>query len=165
MFTSDDERWGTPQPLFDVLNSEFHFTIDLAALPSNAKCSLYYTPEQNGLLQDWHGVCWLNPPYGRDTNRWLKKAYESSRSGAVIVCLLPARTDTNWFHRWIIGKASIRFIRGRLAFQGFNTTGGARGQAPFGSMIAIYDGKPCITESMKRPEDINSSDTLSLFEF
>lgn len=92
-------------------------------------------PEQNGLKQIWTGVCWCNPPYGRGIEKWMKKAYESN---ATVVCLVPARTDTKWFHDFVLGKAEIRFIRGRLKF------GNSKNSAPFPSMLVIYrkDGMP-----------------------
>lgn len=130
MFSSQTDLWATPQVLFDELNAEFHFTTDVCALPENAKCEHYFTPETDGLKQDWKGVCWCNPPYGREIGKWVQKA---ATSKATVVMLLPARTDTKWFHDYIYKKAEIRFIRGRLKF------GGAQNSAPFPSMIVIFD--------------------------
>ena len=132
MYTSNTDLWETPQALFDELNREFHFGIDVCALPENAKCARYYTPEQDGLKQTWGGCCWCNPPYGRQIGKWVKKASESD---ATVVMLLPARTDTRWFHDYIYGKAEIRFIKGRLKF------GDAKQGAPFPSMVVIYRRK------------------------
>lgn len=117
LFSSQKEEWETPQDLFDKLNEEFHFDLDVCALPENAKCKNYYTPEIDGLKQTWKGVCWCNPPYGRKIGEWVKKAAEST---ATVVMLLPARTDTKWFHEYIYGatNADIRFIKGRLKFGG-----------------------------------------------
>lgn len=98
----------------------------------NAKCSKYYSPEQDGLSQKWDGVCWCNPPYGRKVKDWVLKAEQSAKDGAIVVMLLPARTDTKWFHDYILGKAEIRFLKGRLKF------GGANNSAPFPSMIVIF---------------------------
>lgn len=113
MFSSKTDLWGTPQDLFDELDAEFHFDLDVCALPENAKCERYYTPEQDGLVQEWAGTCWCNPPYGRQIGKWVKKA---SECGTTVVMLVPARTDTKWFHDYIYGKAEVRFLRGRLHF-------------------------------------------------
>lgn len=132
MYSSASDLWETPQDLFDKLNEEFHFTLDVCALPENAKCSKFYTPQGNGLLQPWEGTCWCNPPYGRDVGKWVQKAYESAVNGATVVMLLPARTDTRWFHDYIWGYAEVRFIKGRLKF------GNAVNPAPFPSMIVVF---------------------------
>lgn len=134
MFSSKTDMWETPQDLYEKLNQEFHFTLDVCALPENAKCARYYTPEQDGLSQLWEGSVWCNPPYGRGVGAWVKKAAQSALGGATVVMLLPARTDTAWFHDWIYRRAEIRFIRGRLKF------GGAKNSAPFPSMIVIFGG-------------------------
>lgn len=132
MFSSRTDLWETPQEFFDKLNEEFHFTLDVCALPENAKCARYYTPEQDGLTQPWNGVCWCNPPYGRQIGAWVRRAYLSSLDGNTVVMLLPARTDTKWFHDWIYEKAEIRFLRGRLKF------GGCKNSAPFPSMVVVF---------------------------
>lgn len=132
LFSSRSDLWETPKELFDELNAEFHFDLDACALPENAKCPRYYSPDQDGLLQPWDGAVWCNPLYGRDVGRWVQKAARSALSGATVVMLLPARTDTRWFHKWIYRKAEIRFLRGRLKF------GGAKNSAPFPSMICIF---------------------------
>lgn len=129
MFSSKTDMWETPQGFFDSLNAEFGFTTDVCAIPENAKCNNFYTPEIDGLKQDWTGVCWCNPPYGKEVGKWVKKAYDAS---CTVVALLPARTDTKWFHEYIYGKAEIRFVRGRLKF------GGASTNAPFPSMVVIW---------------------------
>lgn len=132
LFSSATSEWETPQDLFDQMNDEFHFDVDACATPQNAKCDLYYTAADDGLAEPWRGVCWCNPPYGRDVGRWVAKAAESAREGAVVVMLLPARTDTRWFHDYIYHRAEVRFIRGRLKF------GGSKNSAPFPSMIVIF---------------------------
>lgn len=132
LFSSKTDLWETPQDFFDKLNEEFHFELDVCALPENAKCDRYYTPDRDGLKQEWNGVCWCNPPYGRDIRKWMKKAYESNTT---VVCLVPARTDTKWFHDWVLGKAEIRFVKGRLTF------GDSKHQAPFPSIVVIYRPK------------------------
>lgn len=134
LFSSKDEVWATPQDFFDTLNEEFHFTLDPCALPENAKCSKYFTPEDDGLQQNWGGeIVFCNPPYGRKTCDWVKKAYyESKKPNTRVVMLLAARTDTKWFHEYIYNKAELRFIKGRLKF------GGNKRNAPFPSMVVIF---------------------------
>ena len=133
MFSSKTDLWATPQDFFDKLNDEFHFDIDVCANETNHKCDTYYTKEQNGLAQEWKGICWCNPPYGREIGKWVEKAYRSAMTGdALVVMLLPARTDTRWFHDYICDKAQIRFVRGRLKF------GDSKNSAPFPSMIVVF---------------------------
>jgi phage N-6-adenine-methyltransferase len=137
MFSSKTDLWETPQDLFDKLDKEFGFTLDACAIPSNAKCKEYFTPEQDGLSQPWFGVVWCNPPYGRQIGRWVRKAYYASTSGcADVVMLLPARTETQWFQDYIYHRAEVRFIRGRLRFSG------ATQNAPFPSMIVVFRKSP-----------------------
>lgn len=134
MFSSKSDMWETPQCLFDKLNSKFHFDIDVCATKENAKCKKFYTKKQNGLLQEWKGVCWCNPPYGREIIKWVRKASISAKNGATVVMLIPARTDTKWFHDYIYKKdnVKIKFIRGRLKF------GNAQNSAPFPSMLVLF---------------------------
>ena len=106
-------------------------TLDVAAQPGNAKCERYYTPADDALTQAWEGVCWCNPPYGRDLGLWIAKAYESAQAGATVVCLLPVRTDTRWWQTYIL-SAEVRFVPGRLTF------GGASNPAPFPSAVVIF---------------------------
>lgn len=129
MFSSKTDLWSTPQDFFDKINLEFNLDLDVCALPENAKCEKFFSPEQDGLKQEWVGNCWMNPPYGKEIGKWVKKAYESK---SLVVALLPARTDTKWFHDYIYGKAEIRFIKGRLKF------GGSSNSAPFPSMLVIW---------------------------
>ena len=133
LMSSNSDRWETPQKLFDELNQKYNFELDVCALPENAKCENYFTPEVDGLKQDWTGVCWMNPPYGREIGKWMKKALESSRNGATVVCLVPARTDTAWWHDYAM-KGEIEFIRGRLKF------GNSKNSAPFPSAIVVFGG-------------------------
>jgi len=137
-FSSKTDLWATPQDLFDRLHAVHGFTLDVCATPENAKCSRYYTSEIDGLTQDWKdNVCWMNPPYGREIGRWVKKAYEATFTNgqhvAKVVCLLPARTDTAWWHDYIIPHGKIEFLRGRLKF------GGHSNSAPFPSAIVIFE--------------------------
>jgi phage N-6-adenine-methyltransferase len=129
LFSSKTDLWATPQNFFDELDKEYRFDLDACALPQNAKCDRFFSPEQDGLKQEWTGTVWCNPPYGREIGKWVKKAHDSK---CTVVMLLPARTDTGWFHDYIYGKAEIRFVRGRLRF------GGAEWNAPFPSMVVIY---------------------------
>lgn len=135
MFSSKTDKWATPQAFFDELNREFAFDLDVCALPENAKTARYYTPDEDGLTQPWEGVVWCNPPYGRQIGRWVERASLAGASGTTVVMLLPARTDTKWFHEYIYGKAEIRFVRGRLRF------GGAENPAPFPSMVVVFRGE------------------------
>ena len=132
-FMSKTDQWSTPDDLFYKLCSEFNFTTDVCATIDNARCAKFYSPLQDGLKQKWEGVCFMNPPYGRKIGLWIKKAYESSRQGATVVCLIPSRTDTSWWHDYVV-KGEIRFIRGRLKF------GGSNNSAPFPSAIVIFKG-------------------------
>lgn len=133
-FSSKTNEWATPQDLFDKLNKEFLFTLDPCATPENAKCAKFYTAEDDGLLQSWDNErVFCNPPYGRQIKEWVKKATEAT--GGVVVLLIPARTDTSYFHDYIYRSgAQIRFLRGRLKF------GDAKNSAPFPSMVVIFNG-------------------------
>jgi site-specific DNA-methyltransferase (adenine-specific) len=134
LFSSNTEDWETPSDFFKTLDEEFHFTLDPCATPSNAKVERYYTKEDNGLAKDWGGeVVFCNPPYGKKIVEWVKKSRdEGKKPGTTVVMLIPARTDTTYFHDYIYGQAEIRFIRGRLRF------GGSKNAAPFPSMLVIY---------------------------
>ncbi|ARM68492.1 DNA N-6-adenine-methyltransferase [Staphylococcus haemolyticus] len=136
-FSSKSNEWTTPQHLFDELNQEFNFTLDPCATEENAKCSKHFTIEDDGLSKDWsNDVVFMNPPYGREIKKWIKKAYEESLNGATVVCLIPARTDTMYWHDFIFDKADdIRFLKGRLKF------GNGKNSAPFPSAIIIYECK------------------------
>lgn len=135
-YSSKSNEWATPQNLFDELNDEFNFTLDPCATDENAKCSKYFTIEDDGLSKDWaNDVVFMNPPYGREIKQWIKKAYEESLNGATVVCLIPARTNTTYWHDFIFDKANdIRFLRGRLKF------GNSKNSAPFPSAIVVYLG-------------------------
>ena len=138
MFSSATDNWSTPQDFFDKLNDEFHFTLDVCADENNHKCEHYYTKEIDGLGRPWIGTVWCNPPYGRKIGEWVRRAYISSQIGsATVVMLLPARTDTRWFHDYIYNNPNteIRFIKGRLKF------GGCKNSAPFPSMVVIFRSK------------------------
>lgn len=127
----------TPKEFFDMVNKEFNFTLDAAATPENALCRNYLTPGHNALDCSWYGRVWLNPPFGRGIGAWVEKAFKEveSERADVVVCLLPNNTDAAWFHDWVLGKAEIRFVRGRLSFclDGIPQRGN-----PTGSILAIY---------------------------
>lgn len=142
-FMSETVVWETPQPFFDKLNAEFGFETDVCAIAENAKCPRYFSPEMDGLAHEWKGVCWMNPPYGRGIDRWMRKAYESSLSGATVVCLIPSRTDTAWWHDYA-AKGEIRFVRGRLNFGGNRTRGH---NAPFPCAVVVF--RPASDEGAK----------------
>jgi phage N-6-adenine-methyltransferase len=130
-YSSATDLWATPQDLFDQLNEEFAFTLDVCAVPDNAKCEAYYTEADDGLQQSWTGSCWMNPPYGNAIPNWVAKAHQSADNGATVVSLVPARVDTRWW--WNHCRyAEIRFLRGRLKF------GGGANPAPFPSAVVIF---------------------------
>lgn len=134
-FSSKVDTWETPIEFFNKLNSEFNFTLDPCCWENSAKCEKYYTPNENGLIQDWAGeVVFCNPPYGRIIYDWVEKCFnESKKYNTKVVMLIPARTDTRYFHEFIYKKASeVRFIKGRLKF------GEAKNNAPFPSMVVIF---------------------------
>lgn len=134
MFSSQRDNWETPQDLFNKLNAKFNFTLDPCANAENAKCQKYFTQEQDGLRQDWQGeTVFCNPPYGREIKKWISKAYqESLKPDTLVVMLLPSRTDTTWFHDYILPYGKINFIKGRLKF------GNSKNSAPFPSMIVVF---------------------------
>lgn len=138
MFTSKTNEWATPQAFFDELNKEFNFTLDPCATPQNAKCARYFTKEIDGLSQSWRDeIVFCNPPYGRDLSKWVAKAYTETLSGGatLVVMLIPARTDTSYFHDYIYKKHEVRFIRGRLHFNE------SKCAAPFPSMVVVMRGQ------------------------
>lgn len=133
-FSSQTNEWSTPEEFFKRLHEKYRFTLDPSATKENAKCKKFYTAEDDGLSKSWGGeTVFCNPPYGRGLRKWVQKAYEESlKPGTIVVMLIPARTDTSYFHDYIQGKAHIVFIRGRLKF------GDGKNSAPFPSMLAIY---------------------------
>lgn len=145
-FSSASDLWETPQELFDRLDARFQFSLDVCALPENAKCAEFFSPSDDGLSKTWTGRCWMNPPYGRAIGAWMKKAYESALTGADVVCLVPARTDTRWWHDYAM-RGDIEFLRGRLKF------GGHKNSAPFPSAIVVFGEKTRMWQKpFHRPE-------------
>jgi phage N-6-adenine-methyltransferase len=131
-YSSNTDDWSTPQDLFDRLHTEFQFTLDVCATATNAKCPDYFTPTIDGLLQVWQGVCWMNPPYGGAIPLWIEKAHRTASDGhADVVCLVPARTDTEWWWNHCI-QGEVRFLKGRLKF------GDGQNAAPFPSAVVVF---------------------------
>ena len=131
-FMSQTNEWSTPKETYDALHREFGFTLDPCCTHENAKCGRHFTLAEDGLTQDWgHETVFMNPPYGREISKWMQKAHESAMGGTTVVCLVPARTDTKWFHDFAM-KGEIRFLKGRLKFnEGKNS-------APFPSAVVIF---------------------------
>lgn len=131
LYSSDRGDWATPQRLFDLLNAEFDFELDVCAQDWSAKCERYYTLADDGLAQPWYGRCFMNPPYGRTIDQWVQKAYDSAEAGALVVCLVPARVDTAWW--WDYCRyGEVRFLRGRLHFDD------GEDAAPFPSAVVVF---------------------------
>ena len=133
-FSSQTDLWSTPRDFFARVDAEFHFSLDVCAVAENALCPRYYSPEENGLSQPWTGRCWMNPPYGREIGRWVERAFYAGSwlgTAEVVVCLLPARTDTRWWWNYV-RFGEVRFIPGRLKF------GGQKNAAPFPSALVVF---------------------------
>lgn len=136
MRSSKSFEYPTPKDFFQAVAAEFGpFDLDVCATPANAKVEHYFINDGilGGLGETWTGRVWMNPPYGpKVIGEWVRKAYESAQAGATVVCLLPSRTDTTWWHRYCLRASEIRFVQGRLRF------GGSRWNAPFPSVIVIF---------------------------
>lgn len=144
-------EWETPQDFFDTLDAEFHFTLDVCASEENRKCYRYYSMNENGLLQSWRGVFWMNPPHGRgqDVYSWVKKAFNTACAGGTGVCLLPMSGDTKWFHDFCLKASEIRFVKNRLWF----SLNGKTQRANHASMVVVFRPMP------KGPPLISAIDT------
>ena len=151
MFSNVNNAWCTPQDYFDELNAEFNFTLDPCATQENHKCNIFYTINDDGLNKDWNkNRVFMNPPYGGHTGKWIKKAWEESQKGCIVVCLIVSSTDRSYWHDYIFPFASqIRFIRGRISF------GTSKSTAPFASAIIIF-GKQFKDKIIFYKESINS---------
>lgn len=133
LFTSRTEEWETPDYVFAPLDKEFAFQVDVCATSDNTKCENFFDKSIDGLKEERSPLrCWMNPPYGKSISRWMRKACDESERGALVVCLIPSRTDTRWWHDWVMKASEIRFISGRLNF------GNQKQSAPFPSCIVIY---------------------------
>jgi phage N-6-adenine-methyltransferase len=146
-----NDLWETPQYIFDWLDREFHFELDAACNNENCKCAYGYSQDMgyNALNCDWSScTVWLNPPYSNPFP-WVKKAHEEALKGCTVVCLLPADTSTKWFHEWVFAKAEVRFVQGRIKFDGVK-----KGSPKFGSMVVVY-GPDIISKTIgvQRPDD------------
>lgn len=138
MLSSATDLWPTPQEFFDKLNAEFNFNLDPCCTAENAKCDFFYDKESNGLKRSWKGFrVFMNPPYGREIKEWMRKAERESRH-SLVVCLVPARTDTFWWHEYAMKADDIRYVRGRLKF------GNAKNSAPFPSAVVVFKNKSLI---------------------
>lgn len=135
LFTSNNQEWETPQKLFEELNKEFNFTLDACASKSNHKLERYYTEKDSALNHSWKDErVFINPPYNRN-KEFIKKCFDERESARVIVLLIPARTDTKYFHEYIYHHAEIRFIKGRLKYE---LNGKSLNSSPFPSMLVIW---------------------------
>lgn len=130
-FSSKTDNWATPLEFFREWDTIYHFTLDVCADHNNHKVANYYTKEDDGLIQPWSGVVWCNPPYGREIGKWIEKGYKESLNGTIVVMLIPARTDTKYWHEFVM-KGKVTFIRGRLKF------GGNKNSAPFPSAVVVF---------------------------
>ena len=141
MFSSKSNDWATPQDFYNQLDAEFGFTLDPCASQSSAKCSSFYTADDDGLSKNWEGqTVFMNPPYGRKIGNWIQKAYgEGEKTNTTVVALVPARTDTKAWHNYCMKATEIRFIKGRLKFgKGASKTN----SAPFPSAVVVFSGSP-----------------------
>ena len=138
LYSSRTEEWETPVDLFDRLHAIYHFQLDACASATNAKCRQFFTRSDDALVQSWaqYGRVWMNPPYGRQIGQFMKKACEKSQKGSLVVALVPARTDTKWWHNWIAGKADTLFLHGRLRY--LDVSKSEQHAAPFPSVLIIY---------------------------
>ena len=142
-FESATVEWATPDNIFEPLAKEFLFALDVAANAENAKCSEFITREQDGLSVAWHGVCWCNPPYGRDISKWVRKAVYETWNGVTTVMLIPVRSNTAWWHELCIPFGEIRFIKGRPKF------GGADEGLPWPLAIIVFRGRPMLSSNQR----------------
>jgi phage N-6-adenine-methyltransferase len=135
---STNYEWETPEAIYKPLEKEFDITFDVCATHANRKTQRFFDKQANGLIREWgpnEKVVWMNPPFGSEIGKWVRKAYDEAKKGVTTVALLPARTDTSWFHNYILDKHEIRFLKGRIKFKD------AKSSAPFPSMIVIFKGR------------------------
>jgi site-specific DNA-methyltransferase (adenine-specific) len=158
MFSSSSIEWETPPELFAYLDRQHHFDLDPCCRKETAKCEHYFTPNENGLFQEWYGTVYMNPPYGREIKKWLTKAYSEVRVGRAkkVVCLIPSRTSTSWWHDYVMYARELILIEGRLKFRKWtDTEEGYReltdsNSAPFPSAICIFEGEMKEIAQLKR---------------
>ncbi|MEO0924090.1 MAG: phage N-6-adenine-methyltransferase, partial [Pseudomonadota bacterium] len=160
IFSSASDLWGTPPELFRLLNESYDFKLDAAASDHNALCENYFTVDDDSLKQDWQPYrrIWLNPPYGRMIGDFMRKAYEESQRGCVVVCLVPARVDTRWWHDWVQNKGVAEFIKGRLYYVDHRHGPSKKtGTSPFPSALVTYVPSPqnrtqyCVSSAVVGP--------------
>ena len=134
-FRSDKDDWETPLPFFKMLNDFYKFTLDACATSHTAKCKKFFTKEDDALSKDWKGhSVFMNPPYGSGIGKWVEKAYlESKKPSTLVVCLLPARTDTRWWHDWCTKASVVLIVKGRLRFSN------AKASCPFPSAVVVFE--------------------------
>ena len=135
MYSSKSNEWATPLDFYKELDNEFHFNLDPCSDDTNYKCEKHYTLEEDGLSQNWGGCrVFCNPPYS-EISKWVEKAFrEGHKDNTIVVMLIPARTDTRYFHDYILHRSEVRFVKGRLKF------GDGKNSAPFPSMVVIFRG-------------------------
>tara|TARA_R110002020_G_scaffold473393_1_gene702565 strand:+ start:973 stop:1464 length:492 start_codon:yes stop_codon:yes gene_type:complete len=151
MFSSDSSDWETPKDFFERLNRSFRFTLDPCCTPKTTKCPSFFTKDHDGLSKSWAGHrVFMNPPYGRGIKKWIKKAYEEgSKPQTIVACLIPARTDTKYWHEYCMKADEIYFVKGRLKF------GDSPNAAPFPSAVVVSRGPP--VKNMPRGDLVVSS--------
>jgi hypothetical protein len=125
LFSSKSPHYATPKALYQALDAEFNFNYDPCPISENSI---------SGLMQEWGTSTYCNPPYGRDIDKWIMKGYQESQNGKTVVFLIASRTDTRWWHEYILKADEIRFIKGRLHFEN------SKYPAPFPSVIVIFKG-------------------------
>lgn len=143
--------WITPTVLWWPIHEEFKFTLDVCATAESARCKRFFTPDDDGLAQDWRGACWMNPPFGRTIGKWVEKAAFEASKGATVVALLPARTDTAWWHEHCVGR-EIRFIKGRVAFIEASTK-----RRPVEKRVAHNAPFPCVLVIFRPTDDVEAN--------
>jgi site-specific DNA-methyltransferase (adenine-specific) len=145
-FSSNSNEWATPRAFFDRLDAEFAFDLDPCCTPLTAKCGRYFTEDEDGLAQSWTGSVFVNPPYGRKIGRWVEKCYLSAQEGATVVLLMPVRSDTPYWHDFVMRASEVRLVRGRLRFEGGPKENSESHNAPFPCCVVVFkpfcDGPP-----------------------
>jgi len=149
MFSSNSAEWATPQDFYERLNNRFQFDLDPCCTKETSKCEEFYTKEDDGLTKSWSGKrVFMNPPYGRGIDKWIEKAYkEGQKLNTQVVCLIPARTDTKYWHKFCMKASEIYFVKGRLHFE--NKGAEQTNAAPFPSAVVIFRGPPVAGMSME----------------
>lgn len=142
-YSSKSNEWDTPQGFYNRLNEHYNFTLDPCATDYSAKCEKYYTEKDDGLSKSWAGeTVFMNPPYGREIGKWLKKAHDETKNnkGTTVVCLIPSRTDTKYWHQYCMQAHELYFVKGRLKFgnKQADTSSGKNNPAPFPSVVVVF---------------------------